>query len=57
MYAANEKIKEFLVAKDFDVLSFDYRFYYFEDTPELRVALSTIPSWGRIWFSNLWGWT
>lgn len=57
MYAANQKIRDYLVGKGFSVLSSDYRYFYFEDTPSLQTAISEIPVWGNIWFASDWGWS
>lgn len=57
MYAANQKIKDYLVGRGFSVLSSDYRYFYFEDTPSLQTAISEIPVWGNIWFASDWGWS
>lgn len=53
-YSCNKFVANYLIGKDFEPLSHDYRYYLFDDTVSLQDALDEMPYWMRILKSNGW---
>lgn len=53
-YSCNQFVAEYLIGRDFEPISHDYRYYVFDDTESLQDALEEMPVWMLISKANAW---
>ena len=53
-YTCIRQVSDYLEGLDFTPDSSDYRYFYYTDSEELRLALTNMPAFGKIWFAPPW---